>query len=208
MPNKSKSKQTVVRRGPKQQRARQKVELILEAAARLLEQGRIETLTTNAIAETAGISIGTLYQYFNDKDAILNALADREVGGMSECVIAALKSPQPDVVGGRIGIIITAILGSYGGRRCAHRQLIEYALTRRTSSRLNPLHSGLVQMLASGSIAVPGRTSRTLSEADAFVLTHAFSGVLRAFAAAEDRAPPRAEIEQALTQLLANFLKA
>ena len=201
MVEKQTKKQKVTRRRPKQERAQQKVELILEAATRLLERGTIETLTTNAIAETAGISIGTLYQYFDGKDAILSALADREIAALSERVIAALKSPPPEVAGGRIGIIINAILSTYGGRRRAHRLMIEYSL-----SRLNPLHKGVVQMFVSGSIAVPGRPSGVLSEADAFVLTHAISGVLLAFIAAEDRAPPRSDVEQAMTRMVAGYL--
>jgi AcrR family transcriptional regulator len=206
MVEKKAQKQQVARRRPQQVRAQQKVELILEAATILLERGTIETLTTNVVAKTAGISIGTLYQYFDGKHAILSALADREIAALSERVIAALKSPPPEVAGGRIGIIINAILSTHGGRRRAHRLLIEYSLTRRGPSRLNPLHKGIVQMLASGNIAVPGRTSSALSEADAFVLTHALSGVLRAFVAAEDRAPPRRDVEHAMTQMVLGYL--
>jgi AcrR family transcriptional regulator len=60
-----------LRKRPKQERSRNTVAVILEAAARILEAGGLEALTTNAAAERAGVSIGSLYQYFPDKDAIL-----------------------------------------------------------------------------------------------------------------------------------------
>jgi len=52
--------------------------VILEAAAQVLEAGGLAGFTTNAVAERAGVSIGTLYQYFSDKGAVLRALAERE----------------------------------------------------------------------------------------------------------------------------------
>jgi AcrR family transcriptional regulator len=68
------------RRTPKQARSRAACEAIVEAAAQILERGGADALTTNAVAERAGVSIGTLYQYFPDKQAILIAAARRELG--------------------------------------------------------------------------------------------------------------------------------
>ena len=79
MPQKPFPIQSVARREPSQERARQKVELILEAATRIIDQEGLAGLTTNRIAEVAGISIGTLYQYFKNKQQILSTLGEREV---------------------------------------------------------------------------------------------------------------------------------
>ena len=53
--------------------------MILEAAARVLELHGFEGFNTNAIAERAGVSIGSVYQYFRSKDALLSGLIEREV---------------------------------------------------------------------------------------------------------------------------------
>lgn len=66
-----------VRSVPQQSRSQQRVDAILDTAADVFTQVGYETATTNAIAERAGISIGSLYRYFSDKDAILRALATR-----------------------------------------------------------------------------------------------------------------------------------
>ena len=66
------------RKSPKQSRSAYTVDVILEGAAHILESGGMEEYTTNRIAERAGVSIGSLYQYFPSKDAVTIALIDRE----------------------------------------------------------------------------------------------------------------------------------
>jgi AcrR family transcriptional regulator len=68
------------RRSPKQARSRATWEAIVEAASQILERRGAEALSTTEVAERAGVSVGTLYQYFPDKHAILLAAARREVG--------------------------------------------------------------------------------------------------------------------------------
>jgi AcrR family transcriptional regulator len=66
------------RRRPKQARSRATCEAILEAASQIIERDGAAGFNTNRVAERAGVSIGTLYQYFPDKHAVLVAAAERE----------------------------------------------------------------------------------------------------------------------------------
>lgn len=66
------------RKKPTQQRSMATVDSIIEAAARILESQGRAALTTNSVARQAGISIGSLYQYFPNKVSIIRALIDRE----------------------------------------------------------------------------------------------------------------------------------
>jgi len=66
------------RKSPKQKRSKITVETILEAATRILEDGS-GSITTNHIARRAGVSIGSLYQYFPNIDAIMAALIKNHV---------------------------------------------------------------------------------------------------------------------------------
>ncbi|ASL42250.1 HTH-type transcriptional regulator EthR [Burkholderia sp. AD24] len=66
------------RKAPVQRRSAQTVEAVLEAAARILETQGLVACTTNAVAERAGVSIGSLYQYFPNRDALTVALIERE----------------------------------------------------------------------------------------------------------------------------------
>lgn len=78
------------RRRPSQERSRFTVDAILDGAAQVFEARGYAEGTTNRIAERAGVSIGSLYEYFPSKDAIAVALADRELEREGERILAAL----------------------------------------------------------------------------------------------------------------------
>jgi AcrR family transcriptional regulator len=79
-----------LRRLPVQRRSRQTVEAILDAVVRILKREGIEGVTTNRVAEVAGVSIGSVYQYFPDKRAIFGALHDRHADAIGQLVEATL----------------------------------------------------------------------------------------------------------------------
>ncbi|SEU36142.1 TetR/AcrR family transcriptional regulator [Stigmatella erecta] len=76
------------RKKPGQTRSAATVAAVLEAAARILETEGLEGYTTNAVARRAGISIGSLYQYFPSKEAITKALILRETATLLKDVEA------------------------------------------------------------------------------------------------------------------------
>ena len=82
----SKAARTSARRRPKQRRARQTVEAVLDAVIRLLKRDGSDAITTNRIAEAAGVSIGSVYQYFPDKSAIFSALHQRHIDQIDRMV--------------------------------------------------------------------------------------------------------------------------
>lgn len=66
-----------MRKRPQQQRSRQMVDTLIEATARIIARHGLDSTTTPLIAEAAGVSVGSLYQYFEDKDALIAALLDK-----------------------------------------------------------------------------------------------------------------------------------
>lgn len=82
------------------------VETILEAAARILEVGGLAAFNTNAVADRAGVSVGSLYQYFPGKEALLTALIRRKrselMAGIERERALASRKDLPSVVDGFI----------------------------------------------------------------------------------------------------------
>src|SRR6476620_3222698 len=78
------------RRKPKQQRAQQTVDAILQAVVKILKRDGVESVNTNRIAEVAGVSVGSVYQYFPDKRAIFLALHDRHAQQGSRLIESTL----------------------------------------------------------------------------------------------------------------------
>ncbi len=73
-----------MRKIPQQKRSREMVGRLLDATATLLAERGLDNTTTNHVAERAGVSIGSLYQYFPDKDALIEALLVRMGGDISK----------------------------------------------------------------------------------------------------------------------------
>ncbi|WFU46512.1 TetR/AcrR family transcriptional regulator [Sinorhizobium terangae] len=75
-----------LRRTPSQKRSRERVEHILSCATRLIEKKGSDAMRMSEVAEMAGISIGSLYQYFPDKAAIVSTLAERYNAASRDCI--------------------------------------------------------------------------------------------------------------------------
>jgi AcrR family transcriptional regulator len=73
-------------RTPRQARARATVDAILIAAAHILKTEGVERVTTNRVARLAGVSVGSLYQYFPNKQAVLAALQERYAEGFEAAI--------------------------------------------------------------------------------------------------------------------------
>ena len=86
------------RRKAKQDRAVQTVDALLEGAARVLKRVGYARATTNRIAEAAGVSVGTLYEYFADKDAVFDALIERQIEAVVEAMRDEPRDPRAPLV--------------------------------------------------------------------------------------------------------------
>ncbi len=88
---------TTPRKTPRQARAAATIEIILEGAAHILRRDGLGGLTTNHIADRAGVSIGSLYQYFPGKEAILAELIRRKRSAMLDAFRAAAADESLDL---------------------------------------------------------------------------------------------------------------
>lgn len=83
-----------MRRRPAQKRSRERVERLLEAAAALIAESGSDALRMSEVAARAGVPIGSLYQYFPDKSAIIHALSERYFAAGRRCVEAGLARAE------------------------------------------------------------------------------------------------------------------
>ena len=83
-----------LRREPNQRRSRERVERILAAASALIAEKGSDAMRMGEVAAKADVSIGSLYQYFPDKAAIIRRLAERYNAAGRACIQAALATPR------------------------------------------------------------------------------------------------------------------
>jgi AcrR family transcriptional regulator len=105
--------QAVVRRRPTQRRAIQTVDAILDAVLRILKREGFAAVTTNRIAEVAGVSIGSLYQYFPDKRAIFIALHRRHIAQIDRIIGATLLEHAASSLAPLLRALIEAMLEAH-----------------------------------------------------------------------------------------------
>lgn len=96
------------RKRPRQTRSVATFEAILEAAARILETLGFAGFNTNAVAELAGVSIGSLYQYFPSKDALIVELIRRERAKLSSHIVEAIQQHEAADLKEKLKLIIQA----------------------------------------------------------------------------------------------------
>jgi AcrR family transcriptional regulator len=113
----------LMRINPTQQRAEITVGAVYDAAARILDREGLPGLNTNKIAETAGISVGTLYYFFPNKAAILNGMALRELERLRNALQDLLENPAPFGTGENVRRLIRAYVSVFGTASRAHRLL-------------------------------------------------------------------------------------
>jgi AcrR family transcriptional regulator len=82
----------IPRKASRQKRSKVTCDVILDAATQLLSAGGLARFNTNAVAVRAGVSIGSLYQYYPNKDAVMVALIHRSQQRQLETVAAAIAS--------------------------------------------------------------------------------------------------------------------
>jgi AcrR family transcriptional regulator len=128
---------TTPRKLPKQDRSRITVEAILEATTHILTEEGYERASTNRIAERAGISIGSLYQYFPNKESLIAALMEQHSNEIAELVDSKLSVLFDQPLETTIPEIIRAVIAAHTINPRLH-QVLNEEIPR--SERLQQMH--------------------------------------------------------------------
>ncbi|MET8147129.1 TetR/AcrR family transcriptional regulator [Actinoplanes sp. NPDC049668] len=101
------------RKTPQQRRSRDMIDRLLVAAAQVLEERGYAGLSTNRVAERAGVSVGSLYRYFVDKNELIEELRARSsadvLGDLTQALTAAVAMPARDGVRHVLAVLVRAL---------------------------------------------------------------------------------------------------
>ncbi|MFI1765782.1 TetR family transcriptional regulator [Streptomyces sp. NPDC020800] len=95
-----------LRRLPVQKRSAERFERLLDACAELLDEVGYAALTTKEVARRAEVPIGTLYQFFSDREGLIGALAARNLESFLERVSDRLEREAPDGIAGIVDVTV------------------------------------------------------------------------------------------------------
>jgi AcrR family transcriptional regulator len=202
----TRSAKSSVRRRPQQRRARQTVEAILDAVVRILKREGFQAITTNRVAEVAGVSIGSLYQYFPDRRAIFEALHQRHIEQIDRLFAAKFI----EHAGSPLDQLMRAMVDGMIEAHSTDSQLYELLLTevphRKGGSKdfSVRLHGAFLLAI---SAAAPELRKRDLDKV-VFVVTHMVESLCHG---AVMRRPPGLSLENAkaeITKAILAYLRA
>lgn len=165
------------RRSPVQGRAQATVEAILKAAAQILARHGVEAATTNAIAERAGVSVGSLYQYFANREALLNELVKRHVEAMQAVLGAALDGLQGRPLPQAVEQLVAAIVASHRVSPRLH-QALHQALSHGKVDTIDRFESQL-EVLVCHALRMHPALDLADPELTATLLVRALGGFIR-----------------------------
>lgn len=195
------------RREPTQERARRTQALIFESALRLLETEGLQGFNTNRLAELSGFSVGTIYQYFDDKHELLAALARHEIGAALDAARRRTSAQHEDPAS-RARAAVRRLLGLFGGRMKARRELLLAALSGGHEEVIERPVRALAALLEERRYDSRARGAHRLNPDEAHVLAHAVIGPIRAALLTDPRRLRSPAFENALVRLILGFFSA
>lgn len=194
------------RRKPVQARSAHTVEAIFEACIQVLLNGGAERLTTTRVAERAGVSVGTLYQYYGDKRSLLAAVLERHLLQVVEAVEAAAGASGGQPVHIMVEALVNAFFAAKMNRPDISKALYAIAaeldgqdLVLRLTQRSQ---LAIVQLLASASDA---RFDDPITAS--FVVTTALVGPVQALLAVDAPVEFQERVRQQLVLAAVSYLR-
>ncbi len=170
----------ISRKTPKQARAQATVDAILTATAELLVELGYERTTTNAIARRAGVSIGSLYQYFPHKEALFTALCDQHMNEMTAMLIGEIAALRGRPLDEAIRPLVKALLRAHAVAPALHRVFIEQVPRIGGLERVAQVDRMLVEVLSAELAKRPEKLRPKDLEMAVFILVHSVQAVTHA----------------------------
>ena len=176
---------TKPRRTPRQQRSQQLVDALVTAATRVLATDGVDGATTWRIAEVAGVSEGSLYQYFPTKAALLAAVLERQAKVELESFESQASELAALPFADAVRRVVSAFVDAHVARPRLHRELLAAMEQLERRSFVNSLVARFVDRATARLKARSAELGLDDPEATAFVLVHAVHATVHA--AAEHR---------------------
>ncbi len=189
-----------MKKQPKQERSRQIVDALLSGATRILSRQPLAKVTTNKIAELAGVGIGSLYDYFPDKRAIVSSLIDRRVDGVVTRFREILASAPEQSLEEKIEAVARFLESEFLERKDFLREIFFLAPEQ---GKMEGIYRARIETAAllSTHLQERGFTPR-LADQKSFLLLHGILGITESFIMIDPPAYSPAELGTELRRLM------
>jgi AcrR family transcriptional regulator len=194
------------RKLPKQERSRITVEAILEATARILAEKGYDKTNTNFIAELAGVSIGSLYQYFPNKESLMVALMEQhchEIAEIVESKLDCLFDTPPEIA---IPELVKAVVAVHKINPRLHQVLSE-EIPRSERLKMQQTDDRIAELLRSYLEKWRDRLKPENLDLTVFILSHTVESLCHSVVIEHPQFLKNSQFEQEVSNLLLSYLR-
>lgn len=205
MPKKVK---TTARKAPQQKRAMATLEALMTATARILVQKGYEGATTNHIAVAAGISVGSLYQYFPNKEALVAELVERQMTEEMEVLSRVLPALRGGPLREGVRKLLDAMLEIHRRDPALRRIIIEQVPRVGRLAKMLDLQSQIAQVIRNHLEERCEEIRPRDLDMAAFILVHSVEAVIHGSVYKRPEYLGREKFVEELTELVVSYLGA
>ena len=194
------------RKLPKQERSQATVSAILIATTRILTEEGYDKFNTNRVAELAGVSVGSLYQYFPNKAALLYALGEHHANEMAELAQHHLEDLGDRSILEVLQQIIKAVLAAYAVNPKLYR-ILHQQVPR--SEEMQKLDDARIEQMLHSFLALHRDQLRPQNlDITVFIISRTIKALLYDAIADRPNLLKNGELEQELMRMLSSYLIA
>ncbi len=166
------------RKRPRQARAQATVAAIIEATAHILTEEGYGATTTNKVAAKAGVSIGSLYQYFPSKEALITALVERHIETMNSLIRAELQDLGDSSEEEIVYRLICGLIKAHEAEPELHRVMVEEVPRAGALGHVHEVEESTRQLVARALTIRQEELAITNPELSAFILVQAVESAI------------------------------
>jgi AcrR family transcriptional regulator len=193
------------RKQPRQRRSRATVDALVEATGQVLAREGLERTTTRRIAERAGVSVGSLYQYFPGREALVAALVERMLEEDRRLFQRVAREHARASLRELVEAVCRAFVRRHLAQRALYREVLPLVERVQRDGEVRALLASLVHDFAEALRDHPELGPRSPEHA-AFVTLHAVRGALMALVLDGPDAPDEDAVVAAMADLAAGVL--
>jgi AcrR family transcriptional regulator len=194
------------RRRPRQARAQATVDAIIQATARVLVEDGYDRASTNRIAQAAGVSIGSLYQYFPSKEALVAALVEAHVDRMMEVVSRRLDNAAPEDLRRSAESLVDALIAAYRVDPKLHHVLCQEVPKIGDLRRIYEFEQTLADVIRTHLHSLRHQIRHQSIDRAVFLLINAIPSVIRASIEGDSEGNDDSALAVELTDMILRYL--
>jgi AcrR family transcriptional regulator len=184
------------------------VEAIVKATSRVLVEEGYDRASTNRIAHAAGVSIGSLYQYFPSKEALVAALVENHVLRMRDALDGTLTQDPPVALAARAELLVRGMMAAYRVDPQLHHVLCQEVPKIGELQKVYGFEQHLAEICRRYLFSVSERIRLNDVDRAVFLLVNAVPGVIRAAIQADPEAQNDGRLAEELTDMIVRYLTA